>query len=179
MKHLKNIMKGNAKTPEQFQLTKQFGVIWLFSEDEKSWYEEQKDFSVDTIKIAYDKNNVIVGISKDISTINPDGLSVVELPDITANRRADISGNWQFLDGKVIKRIYTPDELRAQAEVKKTELLSAATVAIAPLQDAVDEGMATAEETAALSEWRQYRVKVRRVDTSNPEWPPLPDIKAS
>ncbi|MCX9004544.1 tail fiber assembly protein [Citrobacter portucalensis] len=179
MKHLKNIMKGNAKTPEQFQLTKQFGVIWLFSEDEKSWYEEQKDFSADTIKIAYDKNNIIVGVSKDISTINPEGLNVVELPDITANRRADISGNWQFLDGKVIKRLYTPDELRAQAEVKKTELLSAATVAIAPLQDAVDEGMATAEETAALSEWRQYRVKVSRVDTSNPEWPPLPDIKAS
>lgn len=179
MKHLKNIINGNAKTPGQFQLTQRFGVVWLFSEDEKNWYEEQKGFSAETIKIAYDKNNIIVGVSNDISTINPDGLSVVELPDTTANRRADISGNWQFIDGKVIKRIYTSDELRAQAEVKKTELLSAATVAIAPLQDAVDEGMATAEETAALSEWRQYRVKVRRVDTSNPEWPPHPDIKAT
>ncbi|EKS6104933.1 tail fiber assembly protein [Escherichia coli] len=62
-----------------------------------------------------------------------------------------------------------PTLLRAQAEAKKSELLSAAAIAIAALQDAADEGMATAEETAALSEWKIYRVKVMRVDTSKPE----------
>ncbi|ECD5721360.1 tail fiber assembly protein, partial [Salmonella enterica subsp. enterica serovar Senftenberg] len=30
MMHLKNIIAGNPKTPEQYQLTKKFGVVWLF-----------------------------------------------------------------------------------------------------------------------------------------------------
>ncbi|MDQ4586630.1 tail fiber assembly protein, partial [Escherichia coli] len=78
----------------------------------------------DTIKIVYDENNIIVAITKDASTLNPEGYSVVEIPDITANRRADISGNWKFLDGKVVKREYTKQELQQQAELQKAALLS-------------------------------------------------------
>ncbi|EPS5397257.1 tail fiber assembly protein, partial [Shigella sonnei] len=29
MMHLKNIKAGNPKTPEQYQLTKKAGVVWL------------------------------------------------------------------------------------------------------------------------------------------------------
>ncbi|EML9218105.1 tail fiber assembly protein [Citrobacter freundii] len=179
MMHLKNIVAGNSKTPEQFQMTKRFGVIWLFSEDGNNWYEEQKNFSADTIKIAYDKNNVIVGINKDVSTINPEGLSVVEVPDITANRRADVSGNWMFLDDKVIKRIYTLTELVEQAERKKSSLLAEAMVEIAPLERAVKRGIATSDEITLLEEWERYSVMVNRVDTAKPEWPTPPNIQAS
>ncbi|EBY9401396.1 tail fiber assembly protein, partial [Salmonella enterica subsp. enterica serovar Kisarawe] len=28
MMHLKNIVAGNPKTPDQYQLTKRFGVVW-------------------------------------------------------------------------------------------------------------------------------------------------------
>ncbi|MBW8510755.1 tail fiber assembly protein, partial [Escherichia coli] len=44
-------------------------------------------------------------------------------------------------------------------------------------QDAFDAEIATAEETAALSEWKKYRVLLMRVDTSKaPDilWPPQP-----
>ncbi|EON5665768.1 tail fiber assembly protein, partial [Escherichia coli] len=99
MMHLKNIKPGNPKTKEQYLLTKNSGVVWLWSEDGKNWYEEQKNFQEDTIKLAYTAEGIIVAIDKDVSAINPEGLSVVELPDITANRRADISGNWMFKDG--------------------------------------------------------------------------------
>ncbi|ENQ1091904.1 tail fiber assembly protein, partial [Shigella boydii] len=51
MLHLKNITAGNPKTVEQYQLTKQYDVTWLFSEDGKNWYEELKNFASDTIKI--------------------------------------------------------------------------------------------------------------------------------
>ncbi len=51
MMHLKNIKAGNPKTPEQYQLTKKAGVVWLFCEDGKNWYEEQKNFQPDTIKL--------------------------------------------------------------------------------------------------------------------------------
>ncbi|EFA3952664.1 TPA: tail fiber assembly protein, partial [Escherichia coli] len=94
MQHLKNIKSGNPKTKEQYQLTKNFDVIWLWSEDGKNWYEEVNNFQDDTIKIVYDENNIIVAITKDASTLNPEGFSVVEIPDITANRRADDSGKW-------------------------------------------------------------------------------------
>ncbi|ESE92801.1 bacteriophage tail fiber assembly protein [Salmonella enterica subsp. enterica serovar Paratyphi B str. SARA56] len=40
------------------------------------------------------------------------------MPDTDENRRADISGCWQFKDGKVVQRVYSPEELRRQAESK-------------------------------------------------------------
>ncbi|EAP5466666.1 tail fiber assembly protein [Escherichia coli] len=175
MMHLKNIKAGNPKTPEQYQLTKKAGVVWLYTEDGKNWYEEQKNFQPDTIKIAYDKNNVIVTVSKDVSTINPEGLSVVEVSDITANRRADNNGNWMFLDGKVVKREYTKQELQQQAELQKSALLSEAESVIQPLERAVRLNMATNEERARLESWERYSVLVSRVDTANPEWPQKPE----
>ncbi|EHJ8020846.1 tail fiber assembly protein [Escherichia coli] len=175
MMHLKNIKAGNPKTPEQYQLTKKAGVVWLYTEDGKNWYEEQKNFQPDTIKIVYDKNNVIVTVSKDVSTINPEGLSVVEVSDITANRRADNNGNWMFLDGKVVKREYTKQELQQQAELQKSALLSEAESVIQPLERAVRLNMATNEERARLESWERYSVLVSRVDTANPEWPQKPE----
>ena len=175
MLHLKNITAGNPKTAEQYQITRKYNVTWLFSEDDKNWYEEQKNFQPDTIKIAYDKNNVIVTISKDVSTINPEGLSVVEVSDITENRRADNDGNWMFLDGKVVKREYTEQALQQQAELQKAALLSAAESVIQPLERAVRLNMATNEERARLESWERYSVLVSRVDTTKPEWPQKPE----
>lgn len=175
MMHLKNIKAGNPKTPEQYQLTKKAGVVWLYTEDGKNWYEEQKNFQPDTIKIAYDKNNVIVTVSKDVSTINPEGLSVVEVSDITANRRADNNGNWMFLNGKVVKREYTEQELQQQAELQKAALLSEAESVIQPLERAVRLNMATDKERTRLESWERYSVLVSRVDTAKPEWPQKPE----
>ncbi|MBM2962430.1 tail fiber assembly protein, partial [Escherichia coli] len=64
---------GNPKTVEQYELTRQFGVVWLYSEDGKNWYEEQKNFQDDTIKLAYDKDNIIRYVEKDVTAIRPDG----------------------------------------------------------------------------------------------------------
>ncbi|EBB1562414.1 tail fiber assembly protein [Salmonella enterica] len=151
--------------------------MWLYSEDGKNWYDEQKNFAADTLKIAYDKNGVIVNISKDVSTINPTGLSVVELPNITANRRADIYGGWVFDGEKVIKRVYTSEELRQQAEVKKLKLLEEAETVITPLARAVKLKIATDEEIKRLEAWELYSVMVNRVDTASPDWPEKPVSK--
>ncbi|EDX2438957.1 tail fiber assembly protein [Salmonella enterica subsp. enterica serovar Koenigstuhl] len=149
-------------------------MVWLFDEDGKNWYEEQKKFSADSLKIAYDKNNIIVDINKDVSAINPEGCSVVELPDITANRRADVSGRWMFNGEQVSKRIYSPEELRQQAEAKKVKLLEEAEIVITPLARAVKRGIATDEEQKRLDAWELYSVLVSRVDTSDPDWPEKP-----
>ncbi|HAG8721698.1 TPA: tail fiber assembly protein [Escherichia coli] len=174
MQHLKNIVAGNPKTVEQYQLTKNFNVAWLWSEDGKNWYEEVKNFQPDTIKILYDENNIIVAVTRDASTLDPTGYSVVEVPDITANRRADDSGKWLFKDGAVVKRIYTADEQQQQAELQKAALLSEAESVIQQLERAVRLNMATDEERTRLEAWERYSVLVSRVDTAKPEWPEMP-----
>ncbi|MEQ4624729.1 tail fiber assembly protein [Providencia manganoxydans] len=66
------------------------------------------------------------------------------------------------------------EQLIAEAEQQKQSLLAEANNAIAPLQDAVELGMATEDEVAALQEWKKYRVLLNRVDTSTApdiDWP--------
>lgn len=179
MQHLKNLKMYTPDDEYSLFLMKEHSAEFFISDDGRDWYKSQADFSPDTLKIAYDETGIIRSISRDVSSIYPRNLSVVEVEISTENKNVDISGGWVFDNGEIKPRQYSQEELHVQAEAKKTELLSAAAASIAPLQDAVDEGMATVEETAALSEWKRYRVKVMRVDTTKPEWPPLPDIKAS
>lgn len=70
------------------------------------------------------------------------------------------------------------DELRAMAEQQKLSLRSKADSEIAWRQDAVDAAIATDEETAALAEWKKYRVLLMRVDISTApdiDWPTQPE----
>lgn len=69
----------------------------------------------------------------------------------------------------------TPEQLAAQAEEEKLRLLRIATEKIAPLQDAVDLGVANDKETADLLAWKQFRVLVNRVKPEAPDWPPQPE----
>jgi len=76
----------------------------------------------------------------------------------------------------------SPAQLVSHADMKKAELRAAADSEITWLQDAVDAGIATDEETAALAEWKKYRVMLMRIDTSSApdiEWPALSEATAS
>lgn len=69
------------------------------------------------------------------------------------------------------------EQLISEAEQQKQSLLAEANNAIAPLQDAIDLGMATDEEVSLLKQWKIYRVTLNRVDTSTPpdiDWPQKP-----
>lgn len=70
----------------------------------------------------------------------------------------------------------TAAEILAANTATRNTLLAAAALAIAPLQDAVDLGEATAQETALLTQWKQFRVTVNRIDLTkaNPPWPQAP-----
>ncbi|EKO1163298.1 tail fiber assembly protein, partial [Escherichia coli] len=69
---------------------------------------------------------------------------------LPANRSAFLHTTWL--------RLPTLEELMAIAEDRKLSLKAQADSEIAWRQDAVDAGIATDEETAALSEWKKYRV---------------------
>ncbi|ATI63784.1 tail fiber assembly protein [Edwardsiella tarda] len=74
--------------------------------------------------------------------------------------------------------VVSSDEPANTAEQKKQSLLTMATNAIAPLQDAVDLSEATPDEEARLKAWKRFRVEVNRVDTSaapNISWPAQPE----
>ena len=68
----------------------------------------------------------------------------------------------------------SPEDLIAGAEAKKIQLRAKADAEIVWRKDAFDTGIATEEETAALLEWKKYRVLLMRVDTTTPDWPTPP-----
>ncbi|WP_420489102.1 tail fiber assembly protein [Lelliottia amnigena] len=81
--------------------------------------------------------------------------------------------------GKIAEYVPPPIDYVGQADAEKAQRLNDATIAIAPLQDAVDLGIATEDEIAQLNAWKNYRVEVNRVDTSaapNISWPIPPNV---
>ncbi|MEY0303813.1 tail fiber assembly protein [Providencia manganoxydans] len=67
--------------------------------------------------------------------------------------------------------------LVADADNEKAQRLDEANNMITYLQEAVDVDLATEAETAALQEWKKYRVLLNRVDTSTAsdiDWPEKP-----
>ncbi len=76
----------------------------------------------------------------------------------------------------------TASELIAAASREKVSLRATADYEIEWRQDAVDAGIATAGETAALAEWKRYRVLLMRVDISKTpdiNWPEIPGEKTA
>lgn len=118
MVNIKHFTPGDPKTPEQLELANKHRVLFIFSEDGQEWYEAQKQFAADTIKFSYDSDGVIRSISRDVSALWPVGLSVAEVADTTANRRADISGRWGF-DGTDVIDLMTLEKAR---RVKRDEI---------------------------------------------------------
>ncbi|MEM6050537.1 tail fiber assembly protein [Erwinia sp. P7711] len=70
-----------------------------------------------------------------------------------------------------------PKSLIETADYEKSRLRSIADYKIAPLEDAVDLGMATDDEKSLLTSWKKYRVNLSRIDTSaapDLTWPEQP-----
>lgn len=134
--------------------------IAVFDAETKTWslHEEHRDETVDT------------------QTGNPIYISEPSpLPENVTS--VSPGGEYQKWDGKAWVKdeaAETAARLR-EAEVTKRRLLQMASGKIAPLQDAVDLGIATDEEKSQLAEWKKYRVLVNRVDISNPDWSQKPD----
>lgn len=66
-----------------------------------------------------------------------------------------------------------------QALMQRDSLLAVAALRIAPLQDAVDLDVETGDEVAMLTEWKQYRVDLNRIEQqagfpADIDWPVAP-----
>lgn len=92
-----------------------------------------------------------------------------------------MSGNidWTQLVTKAMKDQAAAAQALASVVAESAARRAAADVAIAPLQDAVDIGEATDEETALLTAWKKYRVLLNRVPAqagypATIDWPVAP-----
>ena len=80
-------------------------------------------------------------------------------------------------DGKpYIAEFDTSQNVINEAAATREHLLSVASSKINWLQDAVELGIATEDESAELLEWRKYRVLLMRVDTSKAPYIELPTL---
>lgn len=103
---------------------------------------------------------------------------VAQMVDITNINPLPQAG-WVY-DGTTFSPYVPPAPTAAQILATNTatrnQYLAAATLAIGPLQDAVDIGEATSADTAMLTAWKTFRVAVNRVvlTVQNPTWPTPP-----
>ncbi|HBC2921263.1 TPA: tail fiber assembly protein [Escherichia coli] len=181
MLHLKNITAGNPKTAEQYQLTKQYGVTWLFSEDGKNWYEEQKNFASDTIKVAYNERGRVVWGGKDVTGIEPTNVSIIELPDITTNRRITAPGYWFYRNDEFVF------DYKLKAEDERDALLQRVSIMTSEWEKDLLLGLISDEDREKLKAYRIYAKSLQAMDFSPItdkasynaiEWPASPETSS-
>ncbi|HAX5242438.1 TPA: tail fiber assembly protein [Escherichia coli] len=181
MLHLKNITAGNPKTAEQYQMTKQYNVTWLFSEDGKNWYEELKNFASDTIKMVYTGDGRVVWVGKDVTGIEPRNASVIEIPDITANRRITAPGYWFYRNDEFVF------DYKLKAEDERDTLLQQASIMTSEWEKDLMLGLISDEDREKLKAWRIYAKSLQAMDLSTItdktlynaiEWPVSPEISS-
>lgn len=181
MLHLKNITAGNPKTAEQYQLTKQYGVTWLFSEDGKNWYEEQKNFASDTIKMVYTGDGRVVWVGKDVTGIEPTNVSIIELPDITTNRRITAPGYWFYRNDEFVF------DYKLKAEDERDALLKQVSIMTSDWEKDLLLGLISNEDREKLKAYRIYAKSLQAMDFStitdktsynDIEWPASPETSS-
>ncbi|ELO4939314.1 tail fiber assembly protein [Escherichia coli] len=178
---LKCITTGNPKTAEQYQMTKQYNVTWLFSEDGKNWYEELKNFASDTIKMVYTGDGRVVWVGKDVTGIEPRNASVIEIPDITANRRITAPGYWFYRNDEFVF------DYKLKAEDERDTLLQQASIMTSEWEKDLMLGLISDEDREKLKAWRIYAKSLQAMDLSTItdktlynaiEWPVSPEISS-
>ncbi|EKY5906499.1 tail fiber assembly protein [Escherichia coli] len=181
MLHLKNITAGNPKTAEQYQMTKRHSIVWLFSEDGKNWYEEQKNFASDTIKVAYNERGRVVWVGKDVTGIEPTNVSIIELPDITTNRRITAPGYWFYRNDEFVF------DYKLKAEDERDALLKQVSIMTSEWEKDLLLGLISDEDREKLKAYRIYAKSLQAMDFSTItdktsynaiEWPVSPEASS-
>ena len=140
--------------------------LYFKDSDERDWYETLRTWKA---ALCTDSNGVVSAYESDVTYMGMEaGRDVYEVDPSTVPE--NVLGNYKFVNG-VFTDIRPSEEQLFERD--RSELLAEATQKIAPLQDAVDENVATEEELSKLSAWKLYRIKLNRMKKGD-ELPPLP-----
>ena len=133
----------------------------LFYSATGGFYDDEMDLPADAVAITDDYHKELLAAQSNGAVITHDesGYPVSVVPPVVNP---------------------TEEDLMVDATCKINTLLSSIALKITPLQDAVDLGIATEDETTALAAWKNYRVLVNRVPTQSGypttiDWPPMPE----
>ncbi|WP_241612927.1 tail fiber assembly protein [Rosenbergiella epipactidis] len=183
MIHLKNFTQYTPEPTEKNKNLIDLGVIFIRSEDGKDWYDAQASFSLDTIKIIYNKEGIVTATSSDaqsheVSRLFPTDRSIIEVENNEYHQGVDNSGGWIVNNGKIERRVLTLQNKIERAEAEKNRLYSEAKLRLEPLVFAGDLDSLTKKEEKLLNSLKAYMVSLYRLDTSKPDsiiWPELPN----
>lgn len=170
---LKNLTLYTPEYAEQIMPNAYF----LHTEDGLDWYFYQQKFASDTVKVAYDAKGIVRSLSVDASALWPVNLSVTELPAHKVAEGADESGKWEFNGESVIARKYQHEELLAQAESTRSELISSARETMQEWQTDLALGDISDGDKELLRTWNNYVKALKSLDlTTAPDiaWPVIP-----
>ena len=173
MNNFKNFTLSTALTPVQQDLKTEFSIEFCEDETGIDWYHLRFKFSENTLKLVYDSTGLIVSASYDADTLRPLGMSVAEISpeDVPAEFSVSHGQRWIFQDGKIAPE---PVDYIAVATSRRDTLMAEISARITRLTEAQDDGDINLEEINELTELRERRTKLRRLDlTGAPdiEWP--------
>ncbi|MDY2573609.1 MAG: DUF4376 domain-containing protein [Fusobacterium necrophorum] len=93
-----------------------FKYIAIFDKDNKNWYEEQKKFGQDTLKILYKKDTCkILSWDEDVSKIAPTEIGDV-VEEVKNEVELSIEKRYYFVDNKVV-------ELKANQKIENNKII--------------------------------------------------------
>lgn len=145
---------------------------YLFWKDENGecWYDLNKTFSADTVKIVYNTETMVVeSVGKDAERMLPHGGGVLEIAELPE----DFDQHIFKVDEETFTLYRCDVAVNNKNRMRQTVLLRDAVAHFVALSVLPDR---TKEETKEYNVWKDYIVAVKRTDISvlEPLWPNIP-----
>ncbi|WP_455424784.1 tail fiber assembly protein [Dryocola sp. LX212] len=191
MQNIKNfkIVKPTAKQIKLYKSADGAAPVFLKSDDNQDWYEAQRLFADDTIKIMYDSAGIVRSVvdkpvpqrggTYAVSMLFPINMSVAEIAVEDYPTGCTIDGSWQY-DGTTIYQ----DEQTVNSRVyqknlgtRNKEMSNVAAYAFA-IQSSAAVGNSRDGDADNLLTLQQYADALRDVDltVADPDWPGAPSF---
>lgn len=190
---MQNIKNFKLATPSS-ELLEKFkgfsGIQFLESEDKLDWYESQRLFLDDTIKIQYNSDGVITSVvdapvphrgnTYAVSMLFPLNCSVAEIAIEDYPEGVKLDGTWKF--DEETNSIYQDSAINSSISEntrKRASLASNAALAIVTLQAGFDRGISLDGDADMLAQWQDYLCNLRsmtsdQLEQSPAAFPPAP-----
>lgn len=152
--------------------------IYLQDEAGLDWYESQKLFSMNTIKIVYYGDGSIDSYSKDVSALWPINAYISEINDNDIPDDFSALSDWVFCNGMIIKKTLTDEEITQNNIMEQSILLDEALSKIQLWQTELLLESISDENKIHLMEWISYIKSLQNMTALNTEdinWPKKPE----
>lgn len=159
-------------------------VLFLKSGNGFCWYDAQKEFSDDTVKIQYDSDGIIRAVVEKpvpergnvyaASMLWPINASVAEIAVEDYPEGVQLDGTWKF-DGQTVYRdadLLAEENLRINTRVRN-RLAAEASLSITTLQAGIALNRSAEGDADALAAWQGYLCDLRAINQNQLQQSPV------